>query len=91
VSKVGTREERLAARVAPLAEEKKLTRLSDEPARKRRALPWVAVEKDYSFETEHGTKTLGEPFDERSELLVYRVMFGPTVEARPSNTTDRKE
>ena len=79
MSNVGTREEWLAARVALLEEEKKLTRLSDELARKRQALPWVPVEKDYSFATKDGTKTLVGLFDGRSQLLVYHFMFGPTV------------
>jgi predicted dithiol-disulfide oxidoreductase (DUF899 family) len=35
-----------------LAEEKELTRRSDELARKRQELPWVAVEKEYRFESE---------------------------------------
>jgi predicted dithiol-disulfide oxidoreductase (DUF899 family) len=83
VSKVGTREEWLAARVALLAEEKELTRRSDELARKRQELPRVAVEKDYRFETEDGTKTLAELFDGRSQLLVYHFMFGPTVDGWP--------
>jgi len=56
--KVGTREEWLAARTALLADEKDLTRRSDLLARKRQALPWVAVEKDYSFVADDGTKTL---------------------------------
>src|SRR5437763_1693206 len=68
---VGTREEWLAARTALLAEEKELTRRSDELARKRQTLPWVAVEKDYSFETEDGKKTLADLFDGHSQLLVY--------------------
>jgi len=80
---VGTREEWLAARTELLAEEKELTRRSDELARKRQALPWVAVEKDYSFESDDGTKTLVELFDGRSQLLVYHFMFGPTVEGWP--------
>jgi predicted dithiol-disulfide oxidoreductase (DUF899 family) len=50
----------------------------DELTRKRRALPWVAVEKDYRFETEQGTRTLAELFDGRSQLLVYHFMFGPS-------------
>jgi predicted dithiol-disulfide oxidoreductase (DUF899 family) len=79
--KVGTREEWLAAREELLAEEKELTRRSDELARKRRDLSWLPVEKDYSFETEHGTKTLAELFDGRSQLLVYHFMFGPSWEA----------
>jgi predicted dithiol-disulfide oxidoreductase (DUF899 family) len=82
--KVGTREEWLAARVALLAEEKELTRRSDELARKRQALPWVAVEKEYRFETEDGTKTLDELFDGRPQLLVYHFMFGPTVDGWPA-------
>jgi predicted dithiol-disulfide oxidoreductase (DUF899 family) len=83
VSKLGTREEWLAARTALLAEEKELTRRSDELARKRRALPWVAVEKDYSFEAGDGTKTLAALFAGRSQLLVYHFMFGPTVDGWP--------
>jgi predicted dithiol-disulfide oxidoreductase (DUF899 family) len=74
--KVGTQEEWLAARDELLAEEKELTRRNDELARKRRKLPWVPVEKDYSFETVGGTKSLAELFDGRSQLLVYHFMFG---------------
>ena len=80
---VGTRAEWLAARTALLAEEKELTRRSDELARKRQELPWVAVEKEYTFEAEDGTKALADLFDGRSQLLVYHFMFGPTVEGWP--------
>jgi predicted dithiol-disulfide oxidoreductase (DUF899 family) len=80
---IGTREEWLAARVALLEREKELTRRSDELARERQALPWVPVEKDYSFETNEGTKTLPELFDGRSQLLVYHFMFGPSVDGWP--------
>jgi predicted dithiol-disulfide oxidoreductase (DUF899 family) len=79
--KVGTQEQWQAAREELLAEEKELTRRSDELARKRRELPWVPVEKDYSFETEAGTKSLAELFDGRSQLLIYHFMFGPPYEA----------
>src|SRR5205823_7046591 len=79
--KVGTSEEWQAARDELLAEEKELTRRGDELARKRRELPWVPVEKDYSFETVEGTKSLAELFDGRSQLLIYHFMFGPTYEA----------
>ena len=47
----GTAEEHLAARLELLAAEKQHTRRGDELARMRRALPWVAVEKDYVFDT----------------------------------------
>ena len=79
--KVGTQEEFDAAREELLAEEKELTRRGDELALKRRELPWVPVEKEYSFESEAGTKSLAELFDGRSQLLIYHFMFGPTYEA----------
>ncbi len=79
--KVGTREEWQAAREELLEEEKELTHRSDELARKRRELPWVPIEKAYSFDTDEGAKTLAELFDGRSQLLVYHFMFGPEYEA----------
>src|SRR3954469_25258784 len=78
---VGTQEEFDTARQELLAEEKELTRRSDELARKRQELPWVPIEKDYRFETEAGTKSLAELFDGRSQLLIYHFMFGPSYEA----------
>jgi predicted dithiol-disulfide oxidoreductase (DUF899 family) len=74
---VGTREEWLAARKELLEREKALTRDSDEVARLRRELPWVRVEKEYTFDTDEGSRTLAELFDGRSQLLVYHLMFGP--------------
>ena len=41
----------------------------------------MPVEKDYSFETEAGTKSLAELFDGRSQLLTYHFRFGPTGRA----------
>jgi predicted dithiol-disulfide oxidoreductase (DUF899 family) len=79
--KVGTREEWQAARDELLKREKELTRMNDELAQQRRELPWVPVEKDYSFETEDGTRTLADLFDGRSQLLIYHFMFGPSYEA----------
>jgi predicted dithiol-disulfide oxidoreductase (DUF899 family) len=75
--KIGTQEEWQAARDELLAEEKELTRRGDQLAEKRRELPWVPVEKDYSFETAGGTKSLAELFDRRSQLMIYHFMFGP--------------
>src|SRR5207248_2256449 len=76
--RIGTQEEWQAERDALLKEEKELTRRGDELARKRRALPWVPVGKDYRFETENGTKALADLFDGRSQLMVYHFMFGPS-------------
>jgi predicted dithiol-disulfide oxidoreductase (DUF899 family) len=75
--RVGTREEWLAARKQLLEREKELTRRSDELARERQQLPGVQVEKEYKFDTDAGPKSLGELFDGRSQLLVFRLMFGP--------------
>jgi predicted dithiol-disulfide oxidoreductase (DUF899 family) len=71
------REQWLAARLELLEEEKELTRRSDELARRRQELPWVAVEKDYRFETVDGEASLPDLFGGRSQLLVYHFMFGP--------------
>jgi predicted dithiol-disulfide oxidoreductase (DUF899 family) len=67
----------LAARKTLLAREKELTRLQDEIARERRALPWVRVEKDYVFDTLQGPRRLADLFEGRSQLLVQHFMFAP--------------
>jgi predicted dithiol-disulfide oxidoreductase (DUF899 family) len=85
--KVGTREQWLVARKQLLEREKELTRRSDELARERQELPWVPVDKEYTFETNDGTKTLAELFDGRSQLIVYHFMHGPnTPEGCPGCT-----
>jgi len=66
-----------AARLALLEEEKAHTRSSDALAAKRRALPWVLVEKEYGFGTPSGRRTLSDLFDGRSQLAIYHFMFGP--------------
>ncbi len=79
--RVGTQDEWQAERDELLKDEKELTRRGDELARKRRELPWVPVEKEYTFDTSAGTKTLADLFEGRSQLLVYHFMFGPPYEA----------
>src|ERR671932_2585622 len=76
-----TEEEGRAAREELLEKEKAPPRRNDELAQQRRELPWVPVEKDYSFESDEGTKSLAELFDGRSQLLIYHFMFGPPYEA----------
>jgi len=73
---VGTREQWLSARKELLDAEKEHMRRGDELARRRRELPWVPIEKEYTFETDEGKRTLGDLFDGRSQLLVYHFMFG---------------
>ncbi len=79
--RIGTRQEWLAASAELLEREKEMTRMGDELARQRRELPWVPVDKQYTLQTEHGTRTLAELFDGRSQLIVYHFMFGPHYEA----------
>jgi predicted dithiol-disulfide oxidoreductase (DUF899 family) len=71
----------LAARKALLLEEKELTRLRDRLSQRRRALPWVRVDKQYVFEGPDGKESLAELFGGRSQLVVYHFMFGPDWEA----------
>ena len=65
------------ARVALLVQEKELTRLRDAISRQRRELPWVRIDKDYSFEGSRGKQTVSDLFEGRSQLLVYHFMFDP--------------
>src|SRR5579872_7216731 len=75
--KIGTREEWQSARDSLAKLEAQQAQLNVEITRKRRELPWVAVEKEYEFDTEQGRKTLAELFDGRSQLLAYNIMYGP--------------
>jgi len=79
--KVVGRAEWQAARQELLVREKRHTRMGDELARQRRELPWVAIDKDYRFDTDDGPRTPAELFDGRSQLLVYHFMFGPSYQA----------
>jgi len=78
---VATREQWLEQRKALLAQEKALTRQRAELAAARRALPWVKIEKVYTFATLDGDRTLAELFDGRGQLAVYHFMLGPDAKA----------
>ena len=75
----------VAARKRHLAREKEFTRLRDQLSRERRELPWELVDKEYTFEGEHGQQTLSDIFDGRSQLVVYHAMFNPET-AGPATT-----
>lgn len=70
----------LSARLSLLDHEKELTRLRDQIARERRALPWLQVKKRYVFDTPEGPRALPELFDGRHQLLVQHFMLGPDWE-----------
>lgn len=67
----------LEARREFLREEKEFTKMRDRLAARRRELPWVKVDKAYTFESPGGRVSLAELFEGRSQLVVYHFMFGP--------------
>ena len=75
--RTGTREEWQAARAQLAQLEAEQAQRNEEIRKKRLELPWVAVDKDYQFDTEDGKKSLADLFEGRSQLLAYNIMFGP--------------
>lgn len=74
---VASKEEWLAARKSLLLEEKELTKQYDRINAKRRRLPMVKVDKNYTFTGPEGEKTLLELFEDKKQLIVYHFMFAP--------------
>src|SRR5216110_3536827 len=68
-----------AARQKLLVKEKELTRARDAMAAERRRMPWMPVEKEYSFEGPDGPVSLAGLFEGRRQLIVYRAFYGPEV------------
>src|SRR6266513_349824 len=75
--RTASRKEWLAERAELRKLEEEHAKRSEELADKRRDLPWVPVEKEYTLATDDGPKTLAELFEGRSQLLAYNIMFGP--------------
>ncbi len=78
---IASQEQWIAASRELLAEEKALSEAHDRLAAKRRALPWVKIEKDYMFDTAAGPVSLADLFDGRSQLIIYHFMFAPDWDA----------
>jgi predicted dithiol-disulfide oxidoreductase (DUF899 family) len=72
-----------SAREKLLVEEKELTRARDALAAKRRRMPRMAVEKDYSFVGPDGQVSLLDLFAGRRQLIVYRYFYEPGVAGWP--------
>lgn len=68
-----------AKREALLVKEKALRQEMDELAKLRRQLPWVLIEKPYSFENVDTGETvqLSDLFQGRKSLIVSHLMFAP--------------
>jgi predicted dithiol-disulfide oxidoreductase (DUF899 family) len=74
-----------AARRALLVREKEHTRAGDALAAQRRRMPRMPVEKDYTFLGPDGPLTLGDLFQGRRQLIVYRFFFEPGVARWPES------
>jgi predicted dithiol-disulfide oxidoreductase (DUF899 family) len=72
-------EEWKAARDKLLVKEKEITRARDALAAERRRMPWMAVEKDYSFEGPNGSVGLDDLFEGRRQLIIYRFFYEPDI------------
>src|SRR5918911_595249 len=68
-----------------LVKEKELTRARDALAAARRRMPWLAVEKQYTFEGPEGTVSLADLFQGRRQLVVYRAFYEPGVFGWPEH------
>ena len=75
--RIVSRAQWLKERTDFLAKEKELTRLRDRLADERRTLPWVKIDKPYSFDAPEGRVTLSDLFDGRSQLIVKHFMLAP--------------
>ncbi len=71
------------ARAAITAREKKHMRAGDALAAARRRMPWMKIEKRYSFEESRGRVSLLDLFEGRTQLVLYHFMFGPKVDGWP--------
>jgi predicted dithiol-disulfide oxidoreductase (DUF899 family) len=80
-----SQEEWEAARQRLLVKEKAHTRARDALAAERRRMPWLAVEKEYTFEGPKGQARLADLFEGRKQLIVYRAFFEPGVDGWPNH------
>ncbi len=71
------------ARAAMTAREKKHMLAGDALAAARRRMPWMKIEKRYSFERAQGQVSLLDLFEGRTQLILYHFMFGPKVDGWP--------
>jgi predicted dithiol-disulfide oxidoreductase (DUF899 family) len=77
---VVSKDEWVEARKRLLAKEKEFTHLREQLSSERRALPWMRIDKVYTFDGPDGKETLAQLFGDRSQLVVYHFMFAPEWE-----------
>jgi predicted dithiol-disulfide oxidoreductase (DUF899 family) len=74
---VVSRDEWLSARKELLKAEKDTLLAQDAVSARRRELPMVKIDKDYTFEGPDGKLRLLDLFEGRDQLIIYHFMFGP--------------
>src|ERR1051325_7746802 len=74
-----------AAREKMLVKEKAQTHARDALAAERRRMPWMAVEKAYTFEGLKVKMSFLDLFEARRQLIVYRAFFEPGVHGWPEH------
>jgi predicted dithiol-disulfide oxidoreductase (DUF899 family) len=68
-----------------LIKEKELMHMRDALAASRRRMPWLAVEKPYTFLSGSEKKSLLDLFEGRRQLVLYRAFFDPGVYGFPEH------
>jgi predicted dithiol-disulfide oxidoreductase (DUF899 family) len=74
-----------AARQQLLVKEKASMRARDAVAAERRRMPWMRVEKQYTFDSARGKVSLLDLFEARRQLVLYRAFFEPGVYGWPDH------
>ena len=76
--RITSKQEWLTARLALLEKEKAFNRQRDELTRERQLLPWVKIDKQYSFDGPDGELSFADAFGRCSQLIVYHFMYHPS-------------
>ena len=74
---IATREEWLVARKALFEKERAMTHQLEASHAERRRLPWVPVDKRYTFQGPEGAIDLGDLFGSQDQLAIYHCMLTP--------------
>lgn len=77
---VVSREEWLKQWLTLMEREKQYMRAGDALAAQVRALPWVKIEKNYTFTSPQGDLTLADLFKHHRQLLIKHFMMEPGQE-----------
>lgn len=75
--RIVSRTEWLRARKALFEKERAMTHQLDTLRAERRQLPWVRIDKPYTFQATDGERSLGDLFGGASQLAIYHFMLTP--------------